>query len=211
MANICYSAVIVSRKDFPKVMKYLETKDFEKCLEKMYIDCENNGDSPRWTDYMGFAYWSKKYIFRFESAWCPPEMLAREISKKCIDPIEFWYQETGVGFAGMDVWAGEDNCIDGKIIKCDITDPDMRKCLYYTDWDGINWTQCIEGTASAIRIEATPRYPDYLKAYVETAVEVENGEDYMYKWVQTETCNCLPDKLGAFIEAMEKKYAKKED
>lgn len=204
MANICYSAVIVSRKDFPKVMKYLESKSYDRFLERMSDDCENKGGSPRWTEYMGFAYWSEKYIFRFESAWRPPEMLAEEISKKCEEPIEFWYQETGVGFAGMDVWAGEDNCIDGKIIPCDITDIDMQKCIMRTDWDGINWTECIEGSEKVIKIIGTSRYPVLLDVYVETFVENEDG----YKWVKTDKGYCRPDNVGEYIEEMKKKYAK---
>lgn len=198
MANICYSAVVTpNKKDFIKVMNYLGSQSYEKFLEKM----GDNDENPRWTDYVGFAYMGKKYIFRFESSWTPPVDLANEISKKCEGEIEFWYQESGCGFAGMMKNKGGE-LIEEKDIPCDISDIDMQLCLMLTDWDGINWSYPIDEDHE-IHIKSGVRYPEPLDVYVE---KVEKEEDGSFKFTLTDRDILKSNNVGEYIEKMKSKY-----
>ena len=213
MANICYSAVVTAnKKDFIKVMNYLESHSYGKFLEKM----GDNDENPSWTDYVGFAHmgknhsfccgesWipmGKNHIFRFESSWTPPVDLANEISKKCEGEIEFWYQESGCGFAGMmKIKGGE--LIEEKDIPCDISDIDMQLCLMLTDWDGINWSYPIDGNHD-IHIKSGVRYPGPLDVYVEM---VEEEEDGSFKYILTDRAILKSNNVGEYIEKMKSKY-----
>ena len=198
MANICYSAVVTeNKKDFIKVMNYLESQSYGKFLEKM----EDNDENPSWTDYVGFAHMDKNHIFRFESSWIPPVDLVYEISKKCEGEIEFWYQESGCGIAGMmKIKGGE--MIEEKDIPCDISDIDMQSCLMLTDWDGINWRYSIDGN-KVIIIKGGVRYPGFLDVYVKM---VEKEEDGSFKYTLTDRDILKSNDVGEYIEKMKSKY-----
>ena len=178
MANICYSAVVTeNKKDFIKVMNYLESQSYGKFLKKM----GDNDENPSWTDYVGFAHMDKNHIFRFESSWIPPVDLVYEISKKCEGEIEFWYQESGCGIAGMmKIKGGE--LIEEKDIPCEISDIDMQSCLMLTDWDGINWRYPIDDNHD-IHIKSGVRYPGVLDVSVEM---VEEEGDGSFKYTLTD-------------------------
>lgn len=198
MANICYSAVVTeNKKDFIKVMNYLESQSYGKFLKKM----GDNDDNPSWTDYVGSAHMDKNHIFRFESSWIPPVDLVYEISKKCEGEIEFWYQESGCGIAGMmKIKGGE--LIEEKDIPCDISDIDMQSCLMLTDWDGINWRYPIDDNHD-IHIKSGVRYPGILDVYVEM---VEEEGDGSFKYTLTDMKILKSNDVGEYIEKMKSKY-----
>ena len=198
MANICYSAVVTeNKKDFIKVMNYLESQSYRKFLKKM----GDNDENPSWTDYVGFAHMDKNHIFRFESSWIPPVDLVYEISKKCEGEIEFWYQASGCGIAGMmKIKGGE--MIEEKDIPCDISDIDMQSCLMLTDWDGINWRYSIDGN-KVIIIKGGVRYPGFLHVNVKM---VEKEEDGSFKYTLTDRDILKSNDVGEYVEKMKRKY-----
>ena len=150
---------------------------------------------------MGFAHMDKNHIFRFESSWIPPVDLVYEISKKCEGEIEFWYQESGCGIAGMmKIKGGE--LIEEKDIPCEISDIDMQSCLMLTDWDGINWRYSIDGN-KVIIIKGGVRYPGFLDVYVKM---VEKEEDGSFKYTLTDRDILKSNDVGEYIEKMKSKY-----
>ena len=159
MANICYSAIVTDSAD-----------DFKTILANYGIAEEKYED----IDFMGFSYWCDKVIFRFETNWRPNYAVARFFSKLCSNPFEFWYQETGCGLAGKLTYQGGKS-IKSEKIPCDITNRDMRWCLYYTDLEGIKWTEiCPSNGNFAVKVDSGHRYPDTFKITLNTFTE--NGE-----------------------------------
>lgn len=159
MANICFSAIVTDNLgDFKTILANIEA-----AKEKFEA-----------VDFMGFANWDDKYIFRFESNLEPEKGIARFFSKLCSNPFEFWYQETGCGFAGKMTYQGGKS-IKSEKIPCDITNENMQLCIYYTDWGGIDWTHtCPSNSAFAVKVDSGHRFPFSFKVTLNTFTP--NGE-----------------------------------
>lgn len=157
MANICYMAVVVDSKE-----------SFEILHNR--IDSVNEKTD---SDFMGFAYWCNKYIFRFESKWEPDLKVPQILSKGLSTAIEFWYQESLTGLAGKRIYENG-KTIEKSNIDCDIRDMEMRRCLYYTDWEGINWDSSCHNSKFCINVRGEHRHPDILT--IELRTFTDNGE-----------------------------------
>ena len=157
MANICYMAVVVDSKEkFDFINKKIDL------LKEKYE-----------FEYMGFAFWSGNYIFRFENKWKPDFKIPQFLSKGLDSPIEFWYQETLTGLAGKRTYENG-KTTKKSTIDCDIRDIEMRVCLYYTDWEGINWDCACHNKKFSINVTGGSRNPETLIITLRTITE--NGE-----------------------------------
>ena len=176
MANICYSAVVIdNRNKFNEVLDYVES---DSRFKEFMLN--NN------VDFMGAAYWCNKCILRFETKWEPVFWIARHIAKVCPD-FEYWWQETCCGIAGKSVYTNGKSK-GSKKIECDITEKEMIDCLYYTDWEGVNWSMPLNKN-TGIEITGGPRFPYNFKVTVEQYVGEYGTEDYKHLIIDTIYCS----------------------
>lgn len=152
MANICYSAVVLDNlDDFKKTLSYAEKYELENA------------------DYLGSAVWCGKYIIRFESNWKPSLGVGSRISRECHVHLVLWYQETGCGLAGTVEFNKYGEKIKTHTIKCEITNTELRECLFITDWEGVKWEETFgEKGEYSLKVDTGHRYPGCYRVQVRT-------------------------------------------